>query len=130
MFPATFRRLCRWQHECNGEGMLIKVYGGTRVQDQDSLCATCRHSSIVRGTTLDEEMVFCRAMLMQIIRVPFKVTSCSDYDDDREPTYGELMEKAWILTSGSRRRPAGFVRASELREEDKWLRRSSTGQSA
>jgi hypothetical protein len=98
--------------------MLIKVYGGTRLQEAENLCDTCRHSSIVRGRTLEEEIVFCRAMLMQTVRITFKVTSCSDYEDSREPPYCELVEKAWILTPGSRRRPAGFVRASDLRPEE------------
>ena len=100
--------------------MLIKVYGGTKPQQEDTLCNSCRHSSIVKGRTLDEEVVFCRAMLMQAVRITFKVTSCSDYADDREPSYSELVEKAWILTTGSRRRPAGFVRASDLKEDDKY----------
>ena len=98
--------------------MLIKVYGGTRLQEADNLCDTCRHSSIVRGRTLEEEIVFCRAMLMQTVRITFKVTSCSDYEDSRQPAYCELVEKAWILTPGTRRRPAGFVRASDLRPEE------------
>ena len=99
--------------------MLIKVYGGTRPQAQQNLCDTCRHSSIVRGRSQDEEAIFCRGVVMHGVRVTFKVTSCSDYDDDREASYPELLEKAWILTPGSRRRPAGFVRASDLQDEEK-----------
>jgi hypothetical protein len=30
----------------------------------------------------------------------------------------EMMQDAWILRPGSRRRPAGFVRGSELQEEE------------
>jgi hypothetical protein len=100
--------------------MLIKVYGGTRPQEQESLCDSCRHSGIVRGRTLKEEIVFCRALVMQSVRITFKVTSCSDYDDDREPSYCELVEKAWILTPGSRRRPAGFVRAADLGDDERY----------
>jgi hypothetical protein len=99
--------------------MLIKIYGGTRSGSGASLCETCRASRIVRGQTLDEEIVFCDATPMQSIRVGFKVTSCSDYADARQPTYLELLEKAWILTPASKRRPAGFVRASELQEEER-----------
>ena len=117
--PAVaFASMSGWQAECKRGCMLIKVYGGTRVQNTESLCETCRHSRIVTGRALDEEIVFCDAMAMQTVRITFQVSSCSNYDDAREPSYHELLEKAWILTPGSRRRPAGFVRATELRAEE------------
>lgn len=82
------------------------------------LCHTCRHAIVTRGRTLDEELVHCQAVCMGAARVTFKVTSCSAYSDQRQPTYMDFMEDAWILRPGSRRRPAGFIRASELREEE------------
>lgn len=57
-------------------------------------------------------------MAMQPVRIAFKVTTCSDYVDSRLPTFHELLEKAWVLTPGSRRRAAGFVKGSELQEEE------------
>ena len=96
--------------------MHIKVYDGTVTNNGSSLCATCRHATIMRGRRLDEEMVQCNAMPMSNIRVTFKVTSCSSYNDVRQPTYLEMLEDAWILQPASKRRPAGFIRASELRE--------------
>jgi hypothetical protein len=98
--------------------MLIKVYGGTRPQGSENLCDSCRCSRIVRGRRNDEELVFCDAMAMHTVQIRFKVTSCTDYVDAREPTYHELLEKAWVLTPGSRRRAAGFVKGSELRERE------------
>ena len=98
--------------------MLIKVYGGTRLQESANLCDTCRNSRIVRGRRDDEELVFCDAMAMQTVRIAFKVTTCSDYVDSRLPSYHELLEKAWVLTPGSRRRAAGFVKGSELKGEE------------
>ena len=94
--------------------MLIKIYGGTRLQEVDNLCESCRCARIVRGRRLDEEVVFCSAMAMDPVRIAFKVTSCSDYLDATTPPYHELVEKAWILTPKTRRRPAGFVRGSDL----------------
>jgi len=35
-----------------------------------------------------------------------------------DASYHELLERAWILKPGSTRRPAGFVRASELRYDE------------
>jgi hypothetical protein len=98
--------------------MLTKVYGGTAVHDGESLCHTCRNSQITRGRQLDEEVVFCDARPMRTLRVTFKVTTCTEYIDQREPGYHELMEKAWILRPGTRRRAAGFVRGSELIDEE------------
>jgi hypothetical protein len=98
--------------------MLIKVYGGTRVEQSGTLCDTCRHSRIVRGRRLEEEIVFCDAAMMQTVRISFKVTSCTDYADGREPPYHELLDKAWILRPASRRRAAGFVRAADLEAEE------------
>lgn len=94
--------------------MLIKVYGGTRIQDGESLCDTCTHSWITRGRRLEEELVMCTALTMNAMQITFKVTSCSAYVDDREPSYHELCEKAWILRPASKRRAAGFVRAADL----------------
>jgi hypothetical protein len=99
-------------------GMLIKIYGGTRPQAAENLCESCRCSRIVRGCRLDEELVFCDAMAMQPVRIEFKVATCSDYLDARLPSYHELLEKAWVLTPGSRKRAAGFVKGSDLEGEE------------
>lgn len=98
--------------------MLVKVYGGTTIGEGEGLCDTCRHSRIVRGRRLDEEIVFCNALYAATIRITFKVMTCTDYVDEREPSYHELMEKAWILRPASKRRAAGFVRAVDLRGDE------------
>lgn len=98
--------------------MRIKVQDGTPVQTDSSLCTTCRCSTIVRGRTLDEELILCNALGLKSVQITFKVTSCSEYADCRMPSYMEMMQDAWILRPGSRRRPAGFVRASELEQEE------------
>jgi hypothetical protein len=100
--------------------MRIKIHGGTAPGEGSSLCESCRHSRVVRGRTLDEEIVFCDASPMRTATITFKVTSCSDYDDESLPTYWQLMQQAWILQPGSRKQPAGFVRASDL-EDDGFL---------
>ena len=98
--------------------MHIKIYRGTPPNDCDSLCDTCRHSRITRGRRLDEELVFCDASHFRTTQITFKVTSCSDYSDQTLPTYFDLLQQAWILQPASRKRPAGFVRASDLRDEE------------
>src|SRR5215831_8481017 len=94
--------------------MRVKVQDGTPRHDGESLCDTCRWSRIIRGRTLDEEIVHCDASHTTPIRITFKVTSCSDYADNRLPTYGELVQQAWILKPATKRRRAGFVRGRDL----------------
>jgi hypothetical protein len=98
--------------------MHLKVHNGTVSSSGSSLCHTCRLSTIIRGRTQDEEIVQCHAMTTRAGRVTFKVTSCSAYSDQRLPTYVQMLEEAWILQPGSKKRPAGFVRGSELRAEE------------
>lgn len=98
-----------------GPDMKTKVHGGSTINGGSSLCATCHFSTIIRGRSLDEEIVECSASsMMSGRRVPFKVTSCTAYSDARRPSYGEMVRTAWILTPHSRRRPAGFIRAADL----------------
>jgi hypothetical protein len=62
--------------------------------------------------------VVCDASHFKTMQITFKVTSCSAYSNQTEPTYFELLQQAWILRPGSRRRRSGFVRASDLEDED------------
>ena len=98
--------------------MHLKVQNGTAANSETNLCATCRLSTIVRGRSLDEEIVQCHASAMHTMRVTFKVTFCSAYSDARQPTYMQILEDAWILQPGSKRRPAGFIRGSDLKQEE------------
>ena len=98
--------------------MHLKVRDGTVRHDGSSLCSTCRLSTIVRGRTLDEEIVQCHALSLRRTPLTFKVTSCTAYMDERLPTYMEMLEDAWILQPGSKRRAAGFVRGSDLRRDE------------
>ena len=62
---------------------------------------------------------------MRGVQITFKVTFCSDYADKRTPSYMEMVQDAWILQPGSRKRPAGFVRGSELQEDELFSLRST-----
>jgi hypothetical protein len=98
--------------------MRVKIRDGTPPHGDSSLCNTCRLSTIVRGRSLDEEIVQCHAIAARGARVMFKVTYCTAYSDERQPTYMQMMENAWILQPGSKKRPAGFVRGADMREEE------------
>jgi hypothetical protein len=99
--------------------MLIKVYNGTVRHSAQSLCETCRNGTITRGQRLEDEIVRCEAQPMSHpVLIRFKVTECSAYLDARLPTYAQLLEQAWILKAPNGRRSAGFVRGSDLRDEE------------
>ena len=115
---ARFRMAARWPPSCTGLSMRLKVHGGTPMHNESSLCVTCRNARITRGQALNEELVICRASHVHAERIPFKVTACSAYSDEREPSYYELLQQAWILQPGDRSRPAGFVRATDLRDAE------------
>jgi hypothetical protein len=98
--------------------MLIKIHGTTPTCGR-SLCETCRNSTITRGPRLEDEIVRCEAQPMTApVLIRFKVTECSAYVDARLPTYAQLLEQAWILKPTSGRRLAGFVRSSDLRDDE------------
>lgn len=96
----------------------MKIHGGSAMNTEKSLCAKCRFATIVRGRTLDEEVVHCQSITTRGIRVTFKVTSCTSHSDIDQPTYMQLLEDAWILRPASKRKPAGFVKNSELKAEE------------
>ena len=91
---------------------LRKVYGGTPVGDE-SRCDTCSHARIIQGYAESERIVICVGPFDQV-RVPFKVMSCTMYDDKRLPDYEQLRQIAWDVRAKSDGARAGFVLASEL----------------
>jgi len=103
---------------CTAHPMRMKIHGGTALNGEKGLCASCRFATIVRGRKLDEEVVHCNSITTRGMRVPFKVTSCTSHNDVDEPTYAELLEDAWILKPGAKGKPAGFVRHTDIKAEE------------
>ena len=95
---------------------LRKVYGGTPV-GSESRCDTCTHARIIQGYAESEKIVLCTS-LYDPIRIPFKVSQCSDYDDKRLPTVQRMEEIAWFLRSKSAGNAAGFVCAADVKSDD------------
>jgi hypothetical protein len=98
--------------------MRMKIHAGTPLNGEKSLCSSCRFATIVKGRTLDEEVIHCQSITTRGMRVTFKVTSCTSHSDIDQPTYMQLLEDAWILKPASKKRPAGFVKNSELKAEE------------
>lgn len=98
--------------------MRAQVYNGTGPQSGISLCDTCRHAVTIRGRAYHEEIVRCHAEPMHVVAVTFKVATCTSYDDQRYPSYMQLLPQAWIFQPGGRKRRAGFVRSRDLDPEE------------
>jgi hypothetical protein len=99
----------------------IKVRGGTVAHDGRSLCETCRWSTIIRGVRLQDEIVECGELSYRNQRVPFPVATCSRYVNRNHPTIREMEETAWLLRSDSHRKQVGFVHASRLPDDERYV---------
>ena len=101
--------------------MRFKIRGGTVKHGEPSLCLTCRHATIVEGTSLQERIVECSELSSHHSRITFPVTSCTRFADRRRPSLREMEETAWILRTDPRRNQVGFVHARELKTRDRYL---------
>jgi hypothetical protein len=99
--------------------MHVKIHGGTVDHGQDSLCHTCRHATIVRGTSHKHEIVDCRRLTDRLGWITFAVTSCTGYSDSRRPSLNEMEDIAWVLRSDARRNQIGFVRSRDLKPRER-----------
>ena len=71
--------------------MHLKILNGASGLTDNSLCSSCRYSTITRGHAPRDEIVQCEANPMQPVRVHFKVASCTAYFDARLPTYMQML---------------------------------------
>ena len=94
--------------------MRLKIQGGTADNGEPTLCTTCRFAIIVRGRSINDEIIEC-SRLSGPGRITFAVASCSGYADRRQAALHEMEEIAWILRSDPKKNTIGFVKASELR---------------
>ncbi len=101
--------------------MRVKIRGGTAGTQEAPLCATCRHATIIRGTSLDHEIVECSRLGYGHGRITFPVRFCSVYSDRTQPSLHEMEDIAWVLRSDPKRREIGFVRSADLKPRDRWV---------
>jgi hypothetical protein len=98
--------------------MRLKIHGGTVTDGQSSLCNTCRSATIVRGSRLSDEIVSCGKRLVND-QVTFSVASCTGYSDRRLPSLYDMEDIAWVLRSNARTKKIGFVRARDLKSDER-----------
>ena len=101
--------------------MRFKIRGGTVKEGGPSLCLTCRHATIVEGTSLHQRIVECSELLSRDCRITFPVTSCTRFADRNRPSLREMEETAWILRTDPRRNQVGFVHARQLKPRDRHI---------
>lgn len=94
--------------------MRLKVRGGTAMHGGQPLCHTCRYATIVRGSSLNEEIIECGRLFgpNQVIR--FAVTFCTQYLSKEHPTLRDMEDIAWVLRSDTKKNTVGFVRSRDL----------------
>jgi hypothetical protein len=76
---------------------------------------------VVRGPRLGDEIVECSQLSFRNQRVPFPVTSCSQYHDRNHPTVPDMESIAWVLRTDARRNQVGFVHSSKLADEERYV---------
>ena len=99
--------------------MRVTIKGGTARHDEPSLCASCRYATIVRGVRSRDEIVECRRLSDRHNRITFPVTFCNGYIDRTHPSINDMEDIAWVLRSDPHKKQVGFVRASELKPEER-----------
>lgn len=98
--------------------MRFKIRGGTTSDQTTSLCVSCRSATIVNGPRLSDQIIAC-SRLEGDNRIPFVVTSCSNYSDKTTASLWHMEDIAWILRSDPKRKQVGFVRAKDLKYEER-----------
>ena len=88
-----------------------KVYGGRKTAP--ILSATPVYVRMIKGYAESERTTICDR-LFDPMRIPFKVSECSDYSDKRLPAVEDMEEIAWMLVTNKPGRPVGFVSAAEF----------------
>ena len=101
--------------------MRVNVEGGAARHDGPSLCLSCRYATIVRGVSLRNEIIECQVLSQPRNHIAFPVTFCNGYVDRNHPRLSEMEEIAWVLQSDPKRNQVGFVKASRLRPEQRYV---------
>ena len=101
--------------------MRVKIHGGTAKSSDSSLCITCRFATVVKGRALRDEIIECRRLSEPRNRITFPVASCTGYADRRGAAVHEMEDIAWILRSNPKRNRIGFVKASSLKPQERYV---------
>lgn len=76
---------------------------------------------MIRGRSLQEEIVECAKLASGHGRIPFPVTHCTEYLDHNHPSLYDMESIAWVLRTDASRRHIGFVRSRDLEPSDRFV---------
>jgi hypothetical protein len=96
--------------------MKIKIQGGTVNNGDPPLCHTCRNATVVRGRSLQQEIIECGVLES---RITFPVSFCNKYIHRQHPTLWEMEDIAWVLRTDPKRNQIGFVRSRDLKPDER-----------
>lgn len=95
--------------------------GGTATGGGPSLCITCRHTTVVQGATLQQQIIECGRLSSRANRITFPVESCTGYANRSLPSIREMEEIAWVLRTDIHRKEIGFVRSRDLKPHERYV---------
>ena len=101
--------------------MRIKIHGAQATCGGASLCLSCRHSIVVKGARLQDEIVECGMLASPHSRITFPVHFCTEYLSRQHASIREMEDVAWVLRTDARRRRVGFVHARDLRPAERYV---------
>lgn len=87
----------------------FQVVNGTRANEA-RLCDSCADGVVMRGSSRNEEIVFCEEMQRN---VGIHVVECNRYKVGGQPSLYDMREIAWVLQTDSKRQKIGFHRLVE-----------------
>ncbi len=101
--------------------MRIKIQGDHAVPGAPSLCLSCRHAIVIKGSRLTDEIVECGMLASSHNRITFPVRFCTEHVERRHASIREMEDVAWVLRTDARRRRVGFVQAKDLTPPQRYV---------
>lgn len=105
----------------------VKIRGGTQQGGAKNPCYGCKRATIIRGESLDQEVIDCSYVSTEILRISFKVTECNRFISNNHPSIREMEEIAMVLVTDTKKNQIGFVRHKELSKGDQWVASQRSG---
>lgn len=90
----------------------LKVYQGTPIHGERSLCFGCTNAQVVQGQQVSDLTVTCFLSYEKPVRMSRAVVECSDFRNRKDPSRKDMERMAWILET-KKGRPIGFFSPTE-----------------
>lgn len=94
---------------------ILKIHGGTR--SGVSLCHTCRHAHVRRGSAMGQELVVCQDTYPHVC-VTYPVVECNAYRDRTLASLKDMTDIATLVNSDRRTGQVGFSSPEQDKRKD------------